>query len=99
VFRFDFTGLGQSEGDFSDSTFSTDVTDLIEAATYMEQNWQPPCILMVHSSFSIRRWTRQSVLIMQHASTSWRGTPRVLSLLTMPTIFSTMNGIPGTSVT
>lgn len=49
VFRFDFTGLGQSEGDFSDSTFSTDVTDLIEAATYMEQNWQPPGILMGHS--------------------------------------------------
>lgn len=49
VFRFDFTGLGQSEGDFADSTFSTDVKDLVTAADYMEQNDRSPEILMGHS--------------------------------------------------
>ncbi|MEX0771227.1 MAG: alpha/beta fold hydrolase [Balneolaceae bacterium] len=49
VFRFDFTGLGQSEGDFADSTFSTDVKDLVAAANFMEQNEIPPGILMGHS--------------------------------------------------
>jgi len=49
VFRFDFTGLGQSEGDFSDSTFSGDVQDLVSAAKYMGKNWMAPSILMGHS--------------------------------------------------
>jgi esterase/lipase len=49
VFRFDFTGLGQSEGDFSDSTFSTDIKDLVAAADYMKENWISPGILMGHS--------------------------------------------------
>ncbi len=49
VFRFDFTGLGQSEGDFSESTFSTDVKDLVAAANFMKQEWQAPTILMGHS--------------------------------------------------
>ena len=37
VLRFDFTGLGQSEGDFSHATFSSDVADLAAAARAMEQ--------------------------------------------------------------
>ena len=49
VFRFDFTGLGQSEGDFSDSRFSTDIDDLVAAAAFMEQEWKAPAILMGHS--------------------------------------------------
>lgn len=49
VFRFDFTGLGESEGDFSESTFSHDVQDLIAAAGYMHKNWIAPKILMGHS--------------------------------------------------
>ena len=49
VFRFDFTGLGQSGGDFADSTFSTDVQDLVAAAGYMKEHHQPPAILMGHS--------------------------------------------------
>ena len=32
VLRFDFTGLGQSEGDFEDTNFTTNVADLIAAA-------------------------------------------------------------------
>lgn len=49
VFRFDFTGLGQSEGDFSESTFSTDIEDLVAAAAYMKQKWKAPRVLMGHS--------------------------------------------------
>lgn len=49
VFRFDFTGLGQSEGDFADSTFSTDVQDLVAAAGFMKQEYQAPGIIMGHS--------------------------------------------------
>lgn len=49
VFRFDFTGLGQSEGDFSDSTFSTDIQDLVAAADFISENWKAPNILMGHS--------------------------------------------------
>ena len=37
VLRFDFTGLGQSEGDFADSNFSSNVSDLLAAARY----WRP----------------------------------------------------------
>ena len=36
VFRFDFTGLGESKGEFSESTLSTDIEDLIAAASVME---------------------------------------------------------------
>ena len=35
VFRFDFTGLGESEGDFSDTNFSSNVEDLVDASSYM----------------------------------------------------------------
>lgn len=40
VFRFDFTGLGESEGDFSDTNFSSNVEDLVAAADYMQNEWQ-----------------------------------------------------------
>jgi len=49
VFRFDFTGLGQSEGEFADSSFSTDVQDLAAASEFIEQNGNRPEILMGHS--------------------------------------------------
>ena len=49
VFRFDFTGLGESEGDFADTNFSSNVTDIIAAAQYMEQNNMPAQILIGHS--------------------------------------------------
>jgi uncharacterized OsmC-like protein/alpha/beta superfamily hydrolase len=49
VLRFDFTGLGESEGDFSDTTFSSNVEDLIAAAQYMEREWEAPAILIGHS--------------------------------------------------
>jgi putative redox protein len=49
VFRFDFTGLGSSQGDFADTNFSSNVADLIDAARYMETNGMPPWILIGHS--------------------------------------------------
>ncbi len=49
VLRFDFTGLGESEGDFTDSTFSQNLKDLVAAARYLEENYQAPKILVGHS--------------------------------------------------
>lgn len=47
--RFDFTGLGESEGDFAESNFSSNVQDLICAADYLSQNYQVPKIIIGHS--------------------------------------------------
>lgn len=49
VLRFDFTGLGQSEGDFADSTFSGSVRDLLDAARAMESAGAAPSLLIGHS--------------------------------------------------
>lgn len=49
VLRFDFTGLGQSEGDFADSTFSGDVADLVAAANWLRDNHGPPALMVGHS--------------------------------------------------
>jgi putative redox protein len=49
VFRFDFTGLGESEGDFADTNFSSNVEDLIAAAEYLKSNFTAPKILVGHS--------------------------------------------------
>lgn len=49
VLRFDFTGLGQSEGEFADTNFSSNVADLVAAASYLEEHYQAPSILIGHS--------------------------------------------------
>lgn len=49
VLRFDFTGLGESEGDFADTNFSSNVEDLIAAATFLEENYMAPSLLIGHS--------------------------------------------------
>jgi putative redox protein len=49
VLRFDFTGLGDSEGDFSETTFSSNVEDLITAAGYLKAHFAAPKILIGHS--------------------------------------------------
>jgi esterase/lipase len=49
LFRFDFTGLGVSKGDFANTNFSSNVDDLIAAANYMKEHLQAPQILMGHS--------------------------------------------------
>ena len=49
VLRFDFTGLGTSKGDFSDTNFSSNVQDLLAAAQYLEQHYAAPALLIGHS--------------------------------------------------
>ena len=49
VLRFDFTGLGHSDGAFSDSHFSGNVGDLIDVHHYMTQNYDAPCLMVGHS--------------------------------------------------
>ena len=49
VLRFDFTGLGQSEGDFADTNFSSNVSDLLAAVRFLEENYRAPEILLGHS--------------------------------------------------
>lgn len=47
--RFDFTGLGSSEGDFANATFSSNVTDLVRAADHLRSVRKAPTILIGHS--------------------------------------------------
>ena len=49
VLRFDFTGLGESEGDFEDTNFSSNVEDLIAAGECLEREYQAPQLLIGHS--------------------------------------------------
>ncbi len=47
--RFDFTGLGESEGDFSETNFSSSVADFELAARYLGDNFEAPEVLIGHS--------------------------------------------------
>jgi len=49
VLRFDFTGLGSSEGDFANSTFSSNVADLVRAADHLRETRKAPSLLIGHS--------------------------------------------------
>src|SRR5882724_11595427 len=49
VLRFDFTGLGSSEGDFANSTFTSNVADLVHAASHLRETRKAPAILIGHS--------------------------------------------------
>lgn len=49
VLRFDFTGLGESEGDFENTNFSGNVDDLVVAASYLKENYMAPTLLIGHS--------------------------------------------------
>ena len=49
VLRFDFTGLGSSEGEFANTTFSSNVADLIAAADALRRTRRAPAILIGHS--------------------------------------------------
>ena len=49
MLRFDFTGLGSSEGDFANSTFSSNVADLVRAADHLRETRKAPAILIGHS--------------------------------------------------
>lgn len=49
VLRFDFTGLGESEGDFADTNFSGNVDDLEAAADFLEKEYGVPTLIIGHS--------------------------------------------------
>lgn len=49
VLRFDFTGLGESEGDFSETEFSSNINDLICAAGFLRDNFHAASLLISHS--------------------------------------------------
>jgi uncharacterized OsmC-like protein/alpha-beta hydrolase superfamily lysophospholipase len=49
VLRFDFTGLGSSEGEFANTTFSSNVADLVAAARHMGEQGHAPALLIGHS--------------------------------------------------
>jgi len=49
VLRFDFTGLGGSEGDFANTTFSSNIADLVAAASWLRSEHRAPAMLVGHS--------------------------------------------------
>jgi uncharacterized OsmC-like protein/pimeloyl-ACP methyl ester carboxylesterase len=49
VLRFDFTGLGGSEGDFANTNFTSNVADLLAAAEWLRREHRAPAILVGHS--------------------------------------------------
>lgn len=49
VLRFDFTGLGMSEGEFANTNFSSNVADLVKAADYLREAYAAPTLLIGHS--------------------------------------------------
>lgn len=49
VLRFDFTGLGQSSGDFAATNFTTNMEDLLAASDWLSEHYQAPSLLVGHS--------------------------------------------------
>jgi uncharacterized OsmC-like protein/pimeloyl-ACP methyl ester carboxylesterase len=49
VLRFDFTGLGESEGDFAETNFSSNISDLLDVSAFLGKEYQAPSILIGHS--------------------------------------------------
>ena len=49
VIRFDFTGLGRSEGEFAESHFSANVDDLLAVNDFLTENYKSPSLLVGHS--------------------------------------------------
>ncbi|WP_223789740.1 bifunctional alpha/beta hydrolase/OsmC family protein [Marinicella meishanensis] len=49
VMRFDFTGLGNSDGDFANSNFSSNVEDLVAATKHLAEHFTAPSLLIGHS--------------------------------------------------
>ncbi|WP_404364665.1 alpha/beta hydrolase family protein [Marinobacter sp.] len=49
VLRFDFTGLGSSDGDFANTNFSSNIEDLLAAGEFLEEHYHAPRIIIGHS--------------------------------------------------
>ncbi len=66
IFRFDFTGLGESEGNFEETGFSSNVDDLVAAAEFMARELATPQVLIGHS------FGGAAVLQAAHRTLFWR---------------------------
>ena len=49
VLRFDFTGIGESRGDFAETTFTSNVEDLVDASEFLAGEYESPRLLIGHS--------------------------------------------------
>lgn len=49
VMRFDFTGLGRSGGEFSDTSFANNIQDIIDVAAYLDEHYVAPTLMIGHS--------------------------------------------------
>jgi putative redox protein len=49
VLRFDFTGLGNSDGDFANTNFSSNIQDLLAACEFLREHYEAPALLIGHS--------------------------------------------------
>jgi putative redox protein len=49
VLRFDFTGIGASEGEFANTNFPSNLADLVAAAAHLRQAYKAPTLLIGHS--------------------------------------------------
>ena len=49
VLRFDFTGLGESEGEFSDTNFTSNISDIVAASNFLQEEYNAPQLLIGHS--------------------------------------------------
>lgn len=49
VMSFDFTGLGESEGEFADTNFTSNMDDLVAASNFLKEKYQAPTLLVGHS--------------------------------------------------
>ena len=49
VLRFDFTGLGSSDGDFANTNFSSNIADILSATNFLREHYQAPQLLIGHS--------------------------------------------------
>ena len=49
LLRFDFTGLGNSDGDFANTKFSSNLQDLLAATQFLRENFAAPALMIGHS--------------------------------------------------
>ena len=49
VLRFDFTGIGSSDGDFANTNFSSNIKDILAATNFLREHYQAPQLLIGHS--------------------------------------------------
>lgn len=81
ILRFDFTGLGESEGEFENSNFSGNVEDLIAAADYLRLEHKAPSLLVGHSLGGAATYFAASE-ISEVKAVATIGTPSTLSHVT-----------------